>query len=216
MNTSPSSNSIQSIPEDTLFDSLNQVAYLGDTPTTWPRLTPSLPQGSESAGIPYRPQPSESSTTLGTWVESWRSVRIKVNDVVMENLPFNISGHFGDVYRARHLRYGLLALKRLRVCSDEIDEDDVRVDWLFISVCKNKSAHALPPPEVCSRRRDLGGIEPPKYPSFPRSGPSRPVLLSHLPFCVARDRYRVSQAKSKCKSLQIREFVVYRQTHTLP
>ncbi|KAG9043305.1 hypothetical protein FS837_009768 [Tulasnella sp. UAMH 9824] len=70
--------------------------------------------------------PSNNTAISGPNSQSWRSpwmgVRIFLRDVDIEALPFNISGHFGDIFRGKHPNYGVLALKRLRMGPEENPE----------------------------------------------------------------------------------------------
>ncbi|KAG8912393.1 hypothetical protein FRC01_005125, partial [Tulasnella sp. 417] len=61
-----------------------------------------------------------------SWSSQWHNVHVSIHEVDIEPHPFNISGHFGDVFRGRHPKYGLLALKRLRTGSDDDNSDRVR------------------------------------------------------------------------------------------
>ncbi|KAG8903717.1 hypothetical protein FRC01_009021 [Tulasnella sp. 417] len=60
------------------------------------------------------------------WSSYQRGVRLMLGDIEIESQPFNISGHFGDVFRGKHPKYGVLALKRLRVGSEDDNTDRIR------------------------------------------------------------------------------------------
>lgn len=67
-----------------------------------------------------------SNIDLESWNSRWLGVRPSLCEVDIEVLPFNISGHFGDVFRGRHPKYGVLALKRLRMGLEDDDTENIR------------------------------------------------------------------------------------------